>query len=184
MNRYAMESKPVNDAEASQLLRDAFEQSSQKVIGDTGPIPSIKPHNLNRNIKNAGDSSFGDRWSYATRDALQGLAEFAHRERPERNWDTGAMYYLLTNRVYLGALRSKKAQTPEPYGKDGAHEAIVLLTDGEDLEGRAQAVARKAQERGIPVYLPFIRIICRSSQLFKILYLFDKVICFYTIFEF
>jgi Ca-activated chloride channel family protein len=38
-------------------------------------------------------------------------------------------------------------------GRSGAHEAIVLLTDGEDLEGRGLAVARKAQERGIHVYV-------------------------------
>jgi Ca-activated chloride channel family protein len=38
-------------------------------------------------------------------------------------------------------------------GRTGAHEAIVLLTDGEDLEGRGLAVARKAQERGIHVYV-------------------------------
>jgi len=38
-------------------------------------------------------------------------------------------------------------------GRTGAHEAIVLLTDGEDLEGRGLEVARKAQERGIHVYV-------------------------------
>ena len=38
-------------------------------------------------------------------------------------------------------------------GRTGAHEAIVLLTDGEDLEGRGLEVARKARERGIRIYL-------------------------------
>jgi Ca-activated chloride channel homolog len=38
-------------------------------------------------------------------------------------------------------------------GRTGAHEAVVLLTDGEDLEGRGLAVARKAQERGIRIYV-------------------------------
>jgi Ca-activated chloride channel family protein len=38
-------------------------------------------------------------------------------------------------------------------GRTGAHEAIVLLTDGEDLEGRGLAVARKAEERGIHIYV-------------------------------
>jgi len=38
-------------------------------------------------------------------------------------------------------------------GRTGAHEAIVLLTDGEDLEGRGLSVARKAQERGIRIYV-------------------------------
>jgi len=38
-------------------------------------------------------------------------------------------------------------------GRTGAHEAIVLLTDGEDLEGRGLEVARKAQERGIHIYV-------------------------------
>lgn len=34
----------------------------------------------------------------------------------------------------------------------GEHEAILLLTDGEDLEGRGLAVARRCGERGIPVH--------------------------------
>jgi Ca-activated chloride channel family protein len=38
-------------------------------------------------------------------------------------------------------------------GRTGAHEAIVLLTDGEDLEGRAAELAGKARERGIGVYV-------------------------------
>jgi Ca-activated chloride channel family protein len=38
-------------------------------------------------------------------------------------------------------------------GRTGAHEAIVLLTDGEDLEGRGQAVARQAAERGIKIFV-------------------------------
>jgi len=33
-------------------------------------------------------------------------------------------------------------------------------------------------------YIPFILIICRSSHLFKIIGLFDKVIRFYPIFDF
>lgn len=38
-------------------------------------------------------------------------------------------------------------------GRTGAHEAIVLLTDGEDLEGRAAQKADEAAERGIRVYV-------------------------------
>ena len=38
-------------------------------------------------------------------------------------------------------------------GRTGAHEAIVLLTDGEDLEGRGAELAREAAERGIRVYV-------------------------------
>lgn len=38
-------------------------------------------------------------------------------------------------------------------GRTGAHEAIVLLTDGEDLEGRGLEAARRAGERGIRVYV-------------------------------
>ena len=38
-------------------------------------------------------------------------------------------------------------------GRTGSHEAIVLLTDGEDLEGRAEALAAQAGERGIRVFL-------------------------------
>lgn len=38
-------------------------------------------------------------------------------------------------------------------GRSGAHEAIVLLTDGEDLEGQGLEVARTAAERGIRVFV-------------------------------
>jgi Ca-activated chloride channel homolog len=38
-------------------------------------------------------------------------------------------------------------------GRTGAHEAIVLLTDGEDLEGRGAEAAKLASERGIRVYV-------------------------------
>jgi Ca-activated chloride channel family protein len=38
-------------------------------------------------------------------------------------------------------------------GRTGAHEAIVVITDGEDLEGQGLEVAKKAHERGIHVYL-------------------------------
>ncbi|HED64269.1 MAG TPA: VWA domain-containing protein [Planctomycetes bacterium] len=38
-------------------------------------------------------------------------------------------------------------------GRTGAHEAIVLLTDGEDLEGKGAEVAKEAAERGIRVFV-------------------------------
>jgi len=38
-------------------------------------------------------------------------------------------------------------------GRTGAHEAVVLLTDGEDLEGRAGEVAEEAAARGIRIYV-------------------------------
>lgn len=38
-------------------------------------------------------------------------------------------------------------------GRSGAHEAIVLLTDGEDLSGRGAEVAAQAAERGIAVFV-------------------------------
>jgi Ca-activated chloride channel homolog len=38
-------------------------------------------------------------------------------------------------------------------GRTGNHEAIVLLTDGEDLEGSGQAVAADAAARGIRLYV-------------------------------
>ncbi|MEW6072095.1 MAG: VWA domain-containing protein, partial [Planctomycetota bacterium] len=38
-------------------------------------------------------------------------------------------------------------------GRTGAHEVIVVLTDGEDLEGRAATVAAQAKERGIRVFV-------------------------------
>jgi len=38
-------------------------------------------------------------------------------------------------------------------GRSGAHEAIVMLTDGEDLEGHGLEAAKTAAERGIHVYI-------------------------------
>jgi Ca-activated chloride channel family protein len=38
-------------------------------------------------------------------------------------------------------------------GRTGAHEAIVLLTDGEDLEGAAAGQAEEARRRGIKVFV-------------------------------
>ncbi len=38
-------------------------------------------------------------------------------------------------------------------GRTGAHEAIVLLTDGEDLTGEGAAMAEQAAERGIRIYV-------------------------------
>jgi hypothetical protein len=38
-------------------------------------------------------------------------------------------------------------------GRTGAHEAIVVLTDGEDLEGEGLAVAKRAAEQGIGIYV-------------------------------
>ena len=38
-------------------------------------------------------------------------------------------------------------------GRSGAHEVVVLLTDGEDLGGQGAAVARRAAERGIRVHV-------------------------------
>ena len=38
-------------------------------------------------------------------------------------------------------------------GRNGAHEAIVLVTDGEDLTGEGQVAAQEAAERGIRIYV-------------------------------
>ncbi len=38
-------------------------------------------------------------------------------------------------------------------GRSGAYEVIVILTDGEDLEGKGLEWAQKARERGIRIYL-------------------------------
>jgi Ca-activated chloride channel family protein len=51
----------------------------------------------------------------------------------------------------LGAALSHALQLFD--GRSGAHEAIVLLTDGEDLEGKGLEAARVAAERGIRVYV-------------------------------
>lgn len=51
----------------------------------------------------------------------------------------------------LGAALEKALELFD--GRTGAHEAVVLLTDGEDLEGHGLEVARRAAERGIHVYV-------------------------------
>jgi Ca-activated chloride channel family protein len=38
-------------------------------------------------------------------------------------------------------------------GRTGAHEAIVVLTDGEDLEGKGLEIAKLASSRGIRIYV-------------------------------
>lgn len=38
-------------------------------------------------------------------------------------------------------------------GRSGSHEAVVLITDGEDLEGRGLEVAKKARDRGIRIFV-------------------------------
>lgn len=38
-------------------------------------------------------------------------------------------------------------------GRTGAHEAIIVITDGEDLEGKGREWAEKARQRGIRIYL-------------------------------
>src|SRR5262249_9170053 len=37
-------------------------------------------------------------------------------------------------------------------GKQGKHQALVLITDGEDNEGHAKDAAKRAAERGVKVY--------------------------------
>lgn len=51
----------------------------------------------------------------------------------------------------LGAALEKALEMFD--GRSGAHEAVVLVTDGEDLEGKGLEVAQKAKERGIRVYV-------------------------------
>lgn len=70
------------------------------------------------------------------------LASFVEAQGPEDNLRGG---------TDIGAVLERALALFD--GRTGAHEAIVLLTDGEDLEGRGLAVARKAQERGIRVYV-------------------------------
>ncbi len=38
-------------------------------------------------------------------------------------------------------------------GRTGAHEAVILITDGEDLEKKGLEAAKRAKERGIHVYV-------------------------------
>jgi Ca-activated chloride channel family protein len=70
------------------------------------------------------------------------LADFVEAQSPDDNLRGG---------TDIGAVLEQALSLFD--GRTGAHEAIVLLTDGEDLEGRGLAVARKAQERGIRIYV-------------------------------
>jgi Ca-activated chloride channel family protein len=51
----------------------------------------------------------------------------------------------------LGAALSHALQLFD--GRSGAHEAIVVVTDGEDLEGKGLEQAKLAAERGIRIYV-------------------------------
>lgn len=45
------------------------------------------------------------------------------------------------------------AKSLEALGQDtGGHNAIVLISDGEDLAGRAEGMAREAGKRGVPIF--------------------------------
>jgi len=76
-----------------------------------------------------------------TRDtaALEGLLDEA---LPEANRFGG------TN---LGAALERALEIFD--GRTGANEAIIVLTDGEDLEGRGREVAERAQSQGIRVFV-------------------------------
>ena len=74
--------------------------------------------------------------------ALLSLAQLAHRERPDWSWDSGRLFYLLTNRVYLGHLQSRKAQTAEQYGRENAHEPIVTVELFDRVAARLRANRR------------------------------------------
>jgi len=70
------------------------------------------------------------------------LAAFVETQSPEDNLRGG---------TDIGAVLEQALALFD--GRSGAHEAVVLLTDGEDLEGHGLEVARKAQQRGIHVYV-------------------------------
>ncbi len=53
--------------------------------------------------------------------------------------------------THLGGALAKALELFD--GRTGAHEAIVLLTDGEDLEGRGLTMAEEAARKGIRVYV-------------------------------
>lgn len=70
------------------------------------------------------------------------LAKFITTISPEDN---------LTGGTNLGAALDSALDLFD--GRTGSHEAIVLLTDGDDLSGEGLSVAAKAKERGIRVYI-------------------------------
>lgn len=70
------------------------------------------------------------------------LSTFLDTLRPEDNRKGG---------TDIGGVLDQALQLYD--GRNGSHEVVVLLTDGEDLGGQGAAVAKKAAERGIRVHV-------------------------------
>jgi Ca-activated chloride channel family protein len=119
-------------------------------------VRDIRPDRLTRALREVGgliDRLRGDRMALI---AFSGEA----REVAPLTHDRTTLRALLErvtpedNRVggtSLGAALSAALSMFD--GRTGAHEAIVVLTDGEDLAGEGLAIAATAAERGIRVYV-------------------------------
>jgi Ca-activated chloride channel family protein len=119
-------------------------------------VQDVKPDRLTRakrEITGLLDRLKGDRASLlAFAGDVREVAPLTHdRETLKSFLDTLSPADNLRGGTDLGAALEKALEMFD--GRSGAHEAIVLVTDGEDLEGHGLEVAQKASERGIRVYV-------------------------------
>lgn len=119
-------------------------------------VQDVKPDRLTRakrEITGLLDRLKGDRASLlAFAGDVREVAPLTHDQETLKSFlDTLSPDDNLRGGTDIGAALEKALAMFD--GRSGAHEAIVLVTDGEDLQGDGLEVARKASERGIRVYV-------------------------------
>jgi len=119
-------------------------------------VQDVKPDRLTRakrEITGLLDRLKGDRASLlAFAGDVREVAPLTHDQQTLKSFlDTLSPDDNLRGGTDIGAALEKALAMFD--GRSGAHEAIVLVTDGEDLQGDGLEVARKASERGIRVYV-------------------------------
>lgn len=119
-------------------------------------VQDVKPDRLTRakrELSGLFDRLKGDRAALiAFAGDVREVAPLTHdRETLKTFLDTLSPADNLRGGTDLGAALEKALAMFD--GRTGAHEAIVLVTDGEDLGARGLEVAQQAKERGIRVYV-------------------------------
>lgn len=80
MGQYQKMSRPVEDAEASQLIRDWFSRDKTPVVpGPGGPVPKLTSSDLGGAMDKYGKNTFGDTLLADTRSKLNALKENIQR---------------------------------------------------------------------------------------------------------
>ncbi len=141
-------------------LRDVQRKGIDIVIAlDTSRsmlVQDVKPDRLSRakrEVRGLLDRLRGDRAALlAFSGDVREVAPLTHdRDTIKSFIDTLSPGDNLRGGTDLGAAIDKALELFD--GRTGAHEAIVLVTDGEDLEAHGLEAAQRASERGIRVYV-------------------------------